>query len=136
MGRISSPPRKSREHRETIEGMQVMAFHEDDVDVFKRLGWVGENNEGFLTAFNLEKENIPAELGEFSERYSKEEFRSVVDAVNSARGLIMRRVIAINETFGPDDLPEIHRVFGKLNRENALPGEKIQEEDGEWAVKQ
>lgn len=136
MGKIKASPRKSREQGEAMEGMQVMAFHEDDVDAFKRLGWVGENNYGLLTAFTLEKETVPVELSEFSERYSKEEFRSVVDAVNSARELIMRRVIEINETFAPDDLPEIRRVFGKLNRENALPGEKVQGDDGEWVEKQ
>jgi len=136
MGRIKEAPRQSAEHKDAMTGMQVMAFHADDVDAFKRIGWVGENNKGLLTAFPLEKENVPDELREFAERYGDDEFSSVVDAVNSARDLIMKRVIEINESFGPDDLPEIRRVFGKLNRENALPGEKVQGDDGEWEVKE
>ena len=41
----------------------------------------------------------------------------------------------INENFSRDDLPEISQVFGKINRDNALPGERIQEEDGTWIIK-
>ena len=136
MGRIQASPKRSAEHRDAMEGMQVMAFHADDVDSFKGLGWVGENNEGLLTVFPMEKEHVSEDLSEFAERYKEAEFISVVDAVNNARDLIMRRVIEINETFGPNDLPEIRQVFGKLNIENALPGEKIQAEDGEWVEKQ
>jgi len=47
----------------------------------------------------------------------------------------MLRVIETNENFTKEDLPKVHSIFGKLNRGNALPGERIQEEDGTWIVK-
>ncbi|MBW2609119.1 MAG: DUF1318 domain-containing protein [Deltaproteobacteria bacterium] len=135
LGRIQKPPRSSREHKDAIEGMQVMAFHADDVDAFKRLGWVGENNEGLLTPFPMDKVNVPEDLKGFATRYKEDEFNSVLKEVNTARELIMRRVVEINEDFSKEDLPKIRRVFGKLNRENALPGEKIQNEDESWKSK-
>jgi hypothetical protein len=48
----------------------------------------------------------------------------------------MQRVIALNETLTESDLPEIRRIFGKKNAENALPGEKYQTESGEWKVRE
>ena len=47
LGRIKTPPRKSREHQNTVEAVETIAFNADDVDFFKRLRWVGENNQGF-----------------------------------------------------------------------------------------
>lgn len=135
MGRIQTPPRKSRGQREAMEAVQVISFHADDVDAFKRLGWIGENNEGLLTTFPRSKENVQEDLKEFVERYGEEEFMSVVKEVNAAREVVMGRVVETNENFTDADRPKIRRVFGKLNRESALPGEKIQTETGSWVVK-
>ncbi|MFC1820025.1 DUF1318 domain-containing protein [Thermodesulfobacteriota bacterium] len=135
LGRIQTPPRKSREHKDAVGAMQIIAFHADDVDAFKKLGWVGENNEGLLTPFPLDKENVTKDLVGFATRYQEEEFQTVLKEVNMARELVMRRVVDINENFTIDDLPKVRRVFGKINRGNALPGERIQVEDGSWAIK-
>ena len=134
-GRIQEPPRSSQEHKDAMAVMQTLAFHTDDLQAFKRLGWVGENNEGLLTPFPMQKENVPEELKDFTERYGEAEFKAVVEEINKAREVVMRRVIATNENFAEADLPKIRRVFGKLNNESSLPGEKVQTEGGEWAVK-
>jgi uncharacterized protein YdbL (DUF1318 family) len=134
-GRINTPPRRSRSHQKAIEAIQTIAFHEDDVDAFKRLGWVGENNQGLLTAFPMDKEKAPAALKDFAARYPEKEFNSVLEQVNQARAVVMLRVVETNETFTEKDLPTIHKVFGRINRDNALPGEKIQAETGEWIIK-
>jgi uncharacterized protein YdbL (DUF1318 family) len=136
MGEIEEPPRQSPEKQDTMEAMQVLAFHADDVDRFKALGWVGENNEGLLKRFELSRENIPDDLKAFAERYTEAEFNAVFEAVNGARERVMQRVVEVNENFSERDLPEIQRVFGKINRDNARPGEKIQTDDGSWTVKQ
>ena len=135
LGRIQRPLRQSREHRDAVEGMQIIAFHGDDVETFKKLGWVGENNEGLLTPFPMTKENVSKGLAGFATRYKEEEFKSVLKEVNQARESVMQRVVDINESFSREDLPRIRRVFGKINRENALPGERIQNEDGTWSYK-
>jgi len=135
LGRIQTPPRKSREQEDAIEAMQILAFHADDVEAFKRLVWVGENNEGLLAVFPMDKTHVPEDLKDFAARYKEGEFKKVVKEVNKAREVIMGRVVEINENFTKSDLPNIRRVFGKINVENALPGEKIQKEDGSWVVK-
>jgi uncharacterized protein YdbL (DUF1318 family) len=132
-GKIKAVPRKSREHQNAVMAIETLAFHEDDVDAFKRLGWVGENNLGLLTTFPMNKENAPDDLQAFAARYPQDEFLSVVKQVNRAREVVMMRVIETNADFTEKDLPRIKRVFAKLNREKALPGEKIQKEDGSWA---
>ena len=134
-GRVQAPPRKSREQQDVLAAMQVLSFHEDDLQAFKRLGWVGENREGLLTAFPMAKENVPQELKEFAQRYQEGEFRSVAEKINAAREVVMRRVIGLNENFTEADLPAVRSVFAKLNAENTKPGEKYQAEDGTWKVK-
>ena len=134
-GRVQAPPRKSREQQDVLAAMQVLSFHEDDLQAFKRLGWVGENREGRLTVFPMTKEDVPQELKEFAQRYQEEEFRSVAEKINTSREVVMRRVIALNESFTEADLPAVRSVFAKLNAENTKPGEKYQAEDGTWKVK-
>ena len=134
-GRIQAPPRKSGEQQDVLAAMQVLSFHEDDLQAFKRLGWVGENREGLLTVFPMTKEKAPQELKEFAQRYQEEELKSVAEKINAAREVVMRRVIALNERFKESDLPAVRSVFAKLNAENTKPGEKYQAEDGTWKVK-
>jgi len=133
-GKIETPPPKSREYQNAVMAMETLAFHEDDVDGFKRLGWVGENNVGLLTEFPINREKAPEDLQAFAARYPREEFLSVVKQVNQAREVVMIRVVETNAAFTEKDLPEIKKVFAKLNREKALPGEKIQKEDGSWVT--
>ncbi len=134
-GRIQRPPQKSQDHRDVLLAMQTIAFHEDDLQIFKRVGWVGETRDGLLFQFPMEKTDIPEEFKEFAERYGEDEFGDVVTQINRAREVVMRRVIAMNEIFHEKDLPRIRRIFGRLNRESALPGEKIQDDGGSWTVK-
>ena len=134
-GRVQTPPRQSREQQDVLLAMQVLSFHEDDLQAFKQLGWVGENKEGLLTLFPMTKEKVPKELKDFADRYTEEEFKSVVEKMNSAREIVMRRVIALNENFTEADLPVVRSVFAKLNAENTNSGDKYQAEDGTWKVK-
>ena len=136
LGRIESPPLKSVEHQKAMDAVQTLAFHMDDMESFKRLGWVGENTEGLLTGFPMEKENIPSDLKEFADRYEQEEFDHVLSEINASREQIMLRIIETNENFIKEDLPKVRSIFGKLNREKALPWERIQAEDGMWIVKE
>ncbi|MCF8082749.1 MAG: YdbL family protein [Deltaproteobacteria bacterium] len=135
-GRIETPPARSRAQQTAVEAVQTLAFHADDVDAFKRLGWVGENNQGLLTPFPLSKEDVPGDLEDFAARYQEAEFNAVLAQVNQSREVVMRRVIETNEAFTMKDLPAVQKVFGKINRDSALPGEKIESEQGAWTIKQ
>ncbi|MDQ7834057.1 MAG: DUF1318 domain-containing protein [Humidesulfovibrio sp.] len=135
LGRIQTPPRKSREQQDAITAMQVTSFHADDVDAFKRLGWVGEDNKGLLTGFPLTRDNAPDDLKDFAARYQQNEFNAVLAEVNRARDTIMRRAIETNASLTQADLPKVRGVFAKLNEDTAKPGEKVQTPDGAWTVK-
>ena len=83
----------------------------------------------------MDREKVPDDLQAFAARYPKDEFLSVVKQVNRSREVVMMRVVETNANFTEKDLPKIKGVFAKLNRESALPGEKIQKEDGSWATR-
>ena len=134
-GAIKTPPKKSREHQNAVEAVETLAFHEDDVDAFKRLGWVGEDNQGRLAPFPLQRDKVPDDLRAFVDRYQKPEFDAVLVQVNKARDAVMQRVVETNPDLTEKDLPRIRRIFARINRENALSGERIQQEDGAWTVK-
>ncbi|MDW7710636.1 MAG: DUF1318 domain-containing protein [Deferrisomatales bacterium] len=134
-GRIREPPPRSREARDATLALQVMAFHEDDVAAFKRLGWAGEGFDGLLAAFPAERGAAPSDLEDFAARTSEEELRAVLTEVNRAREAVMERIVQINEDLTPEDLPMVRRVFGRLNAEGALPGERVQLDDGTWTEK-
>jgi uncharacterized protein YdbL (DUF1318 family) len=134
-GRVRKPSPKSQDQKDAVQAMQVLAFHADDVAAFKRLGWVGEDNQGHLTAFPMERKAAPEDLREYATAFPEDEFRAVVAAVNGARDAIMHRVIEVNENFSEADLPRIRGVFASLNAERALLGEKVQGADGAWQVR-
>ncbi len=134
-GNIKKPPKKSQEQKDAIAAMQVLDFHADDIQIFKKIRWIGENNKGFLEAFDMNRKDLPEDLIDFSKRYTKGEFSSVLAQVNQARQVIMQRVIDMNETLTDADITEIQKIFAKLNADNAGIGEKIQEEDGTWLEK-
>lgn len=134
-GRIRQPPKHSQEHKDAVTAMQALSFHADDLQMFKQLGWVGENNTGLVEIFQMDKEDVPESLKDFAERFKPEEFKYVLSQINKSRELVMHRVIDMNENLTEDDMPQIRRIFGNLNTENARPGEKIQQPDGAWTVK-
>jgi len=135
LGRIQTPPRKSGEQQDAISAMQVTSFHADDVDAFKRLGWVGENNQALLQAFPLTRDHAPDDLKDFTTRYRQQEFDAVLAEVNRARETIMRRAIETNASLTPADLPKVRAVFAKLAEDTAKPGDKLQAANGTWTVK-
>lgn len=134
-GKLRRPPPRSADQRDAVQAMQVLAFHDDDVRAFKRLGWVGEDRSGLLAAFPRDRGGAPEDLAEFARTYQEGEFQAVVAAVNGARETVMRRVIALNEGLSEGDLPRVREVFGRLNAENAVAGDRVQAPDGSWAVK-
>ncbi len=134
-GRLRKPPETSRGHQDAVAAMQLINFHDDDIAAFKKLGWVGENRDGLLTPFAMDKKAIPPSLAEVAGRFREAELKSIVEQVNKARMVIMERVIFLGEGLGEADLPKVQAIFAKLNRENATPGEKVQQEDGGWVVK-
>ncbi len=134
-GKIEAKPQRSPEQQDATRALETISFHADDLESFKRLGWVGENREGLITAFPREiPKNLPADLKSFAALYNEEEFRQVIEEVNQSREVLMKRVVQTNENFTARDLPVIRKVFAKMNRQSSAPGTKVQADDGSWGV--
>lgn len=132
-GKIEALPRRTPEQADAIRAMETIAFHADDIESFKRFGWVGENNEGLLATFVRETPKVTSEeLKSFAANYSEAEFQQVVREVNQSREVLMLRVVQTNENFTSKDLPAIRKVFARINRQNSAPGSRVQAEDGRW----
>lgn len=132
-GKIDAPPRHTPEQVDATRALETVAFHADDVETFKRFGWIGENREGLLTPFTREPpKGATQELKSFAATYSEAEFQQVVTEVNQARETLMMRVVQTNENFTVKDLPAIRTVFARINRQNSAPGAKVQDVDGRW----
>jgi len=115
------PPGK----KEVVRALQRVSFNKDDLNRYKSLGIIGENNEGGVTL--LEPEKVEQADLAFVENLVKEE--------NEDRLVIMSRIIETNETLSPTDLPRVHKMFAALNRDKALKGERIQLDNGQWIQK-
>jgi uncharacterized protein YdbL (DUF1318 family) len=115
------PPGK----KDVVRALQRVSFNKDDLNRYKSLGIIGENNEGGVTL--LEPEKVEPADRAFVENLVMEE--------NEDRLAIMSRIIETNETLSPTDLPRVHKMFAALNRDKALKGERIQLDNGQWIQK-
>lgn len=115
------PPGK----KDVVRALQRVSFNKDDLNRYKSLGIIGENNEGGVTL--LEPEKVQPDDRAFVENLIKEE--------NEDRLAIMSRIIETNETLTPSELPRVHKMFAALNRDKALKGERIQLDNGTWTQK-
>ena len=116
------PPGK----KDVVRALQRVSFNKDDLNRYKSLGVIGENNEGGITL--LEPEKIEPANQAFVDNLIKEE--------NEDRDAIMNRIIETNETLSSTDLPRVHKMFAALNRDKALKGERIQLDSGKWIQKE
>ncbi len=116
-----------RHKKEAIRARQRMEFNKDDIENFKLIGCAGENNDGFLSFFEIDKTRKEPQFELFVKAIIKEE--------NNDRRTIMKRIVMISENLNENDLPDVQKIFASLNRDNAKKGEKIQLEDGIWDVK-
>jgi hypothetical protein len=86
-----------------------------------------------LTPFTRETPKVATEeLKSFAANYSEAEFQQVLKEVNQSREVMMLRVVQTNENFTLKDLPSIRKVFARINRQNSVPGTKVQDTDGRW----
>jgi len=117
----------SDEKRAVLTAIQNREFNKDDIDEFKRDGAVGENAKGWLQIRPQPRLEKDAEYKKLVERIVAED--------NRDRQIIMRRIIDINPSVQTTDSTEVEKVFAKLNRDSAKPGEWIQMPEGEWVRK-
>jgi len=116
------PPGK----KNVVRALQRVSFNKDDLNRYKSLGIIGENNKGGITL--LESEKVELSGRAFVDNLIKEE--------NEDRLIIMSRIIETNETLSSTDVPRVQKMFASLNRDKALKGERIQLDSGKWVQKE
>ena len=109
-----------------LRAMQRQEFNRDDIQEFKKSLIAGEGNDGLLKFFATQRTKTDAKFKEFATAIIAEE--------NEDRLVILKRIVATNENFTERDLPKVQKISASLNRDNAKPGEKIQQETGAWRI--
>jgi uncharacterized protein YdbL (DUF1318 family) len=106
----------------TLKGSLAGRF--TSIQEFYSRGALGEDNQGYVqirdeSALNLkEKANL----------------RRLVDAENSDRKALYQEILRANN-LETRFLPEVERLFANSWRNKAVPGSRIQKDDGTWARK-
>ena len=101
---------------------QVQAALDSRRDRFEKLkelksqGTIGENNHGYVEVFG-------------NDALAK----SFADAENNDRKTIYQTIALQNGL--QDAIETIEKVFAQVQRDKAMPGDKIQEDDGRWVTK-
>ncbi|RKY81191.1 hypothetical protein DRQ07_04635 [candidate division KSB1 bacterium] len=116
----------SPEKRRVLEAIQRQKFNKDDIEEFKKKGWVGENIHGFL------------DIRENTKSLDDETLKLVTEIVseeNEDRETIVVRIIEINGSLNESAKKNIEQVFARMYQENSPRGTWIQNIDGSWHKK-
>ena len=117
----------STEKKKVFEALQQQRFNKDDIDEFKRKGYVGENNKGFLEmrpAAALKNEPITSPL-----------VKQIVDEENRDRKIIMDRIVELKDSLKKAVKDEVFNVFSQIKQKESPEGTWIQLQGGEWIKK-
>ena len=88
-----------------------------DIKAMKAKGLVGENNRGYVQV-----------LGDGAG------VQAAVNAENADRKVVYEAIVEQNQ-LGDGVLATVEAVFASVQRDKAVPGEKIQQSSGEWSTK-
>jgi uncharacterized protein YdbL (DUF1318 family) len=117
----------SPEKKKVLEALQEQKFNKDDIEEFKREGFVGENNTGFLELRLIDQLKQQPDRMKF--------IQSIVQEENADRNIIMGRVIELNESLKKSNKDDIQAIFAKMNQENSPKGTWVQMDTGNWIRK-
>ncbi|MCK5796733.1 MAG: DUF1318 domain-containing protein [Deltaproteobacteria bacterium] len=120
-GKVSAMPTVSPLRRELLRVQRDRAFRADDIDDIEDRGVAGEAKTGLLEI-----------VAPPTEARARQRVEALVRVENADRERLFRAVIAIDVTLSSRDLPLLRRIFAKLRRSTARPGQKVQGDDGRW----
>lgn len=122
----SSPP-MSPEKKRVLEALREQAFNRDDIQEFKREGWVGEKSDGTLIIRESVVKDLPQDQRQLIEEIVQEE--------NQDRQIIVERLIQLNDALKQVLPSEIARVLAKIYQEDSPPQTWIETPEGKWIQK-
>ncbi|MBF0620490.1 MAG: DUF1318 domain-containing protein [Magnetococcales bacterium] len=108
-----------------VRALQRSSFNRDDIVGFKKQAILGENNQGGLSI--LKPEALEDDQRPF--------LTALIEQENADRLVLMHRVIATDEKLTEADLDKVQKIFAAMNRDKALPGQMVQDENGRWISK-
>ena len=117
----------SQMQEEAVKARQNQQFNLDDLDELKEAEVIGEQNDGLITL-------LPAEIGKTASSTTEQRklATQILKEENRDRQSIWKRIVMSNESLTEKDLPEVRRTFAKLQRDNAVKGNWLQDESGKW----
>ena len=124
--RTSSAAQENQQSQAVRQALQRQKFNKDEIDELKRSKIVGENNKGYLEILENEKYRQDASLHKMVDDLVKQE--------NHDRRIIYQRVLALNHKNNSEQ-GSVSTIFSKMQAENAEPGTKIQQQNGDWIDK-
>lgn len=128
-GGVPSPDIEVQSDRkEYLIALANHRFNIDDIEAFKDLGVIGENNRGYLHLFEEKTSQLSAA--------DDAVLKAVVEEENRGRRIIMLRVIKLRAELSEENLPEIEEIFAQRSIEDEKPGRFVQTESNEWTIKQ
>jgi hypothetical protein len=123
-------PEVSPSKRRALDARLNQQFNRDDLDELKDKGVLGEANDGAVAL-------LPSNLGA-TKAVAAGDLKlaqALVAEENRDREALWRRTIETNENLSAKDLPEIRSTYAKVQRDNAAPGQWVQDERGAWQRK-
>lgn len=117
----------SSEKKKVLEALREQKFNKDDIDDFKRKGYVGENCGGLLEIRELKKLEDDPDKKKFVIELVKEE--------NYDRKIIMDRVIELNFSLKDSEKKDVLGVFAKMYQDGSPKGSWIEFAEGVWKKK-
>jgi hypothetical protein len=117
----------SPEKQKVFEALREQKFNKDDIEEFKKKGYIGEDNRGLIQirpSTELESDTQTMNL-----------IQIIISEENRDRGIIMNRVIELNDSLKKSNQQEILIIFARMNQENSPKGTWIQQGDGGWEKK-
>lgn len=107
--------------QEVVSALRRRAFNADDIDELKDKGVVGEGREGLLVT-----------LAAPSDKSAAQRATELMARENADRERVFRGVVQLDPELSERDLPLVRRIFARLQRASASPGQKVQGVDGAW----
>jgi uncharacterized protein YdbL (DUF1318 family) len=117
----------SPEKKRSLDALREQEFNRDDIEEFKKKGFVGETNGATLVVRASDELNQNPEKLKFVEEVVQEE--------NADRKVVMDRVIELNDALKKAVSKDVDAVFSKMYQENSPSGTWIQKPDGNWVKK-
>jgi hypothetical protein len=120
----------STRQKRAIDARQNQEFNRDDLEELKNLEIVGETSRGTVA---LVPKEFTKKATSVKDKIKLAEI--IIDEENADRKVVWQRIIETNVNLNEKNLPDIQSTYAKMQRDQTLPGQWFQNEEGIWQKK-